>query len=251
MHRHYNEKRYSFSDFTLSEYRGLLRLANEAHIFRGYNDFQRDENFVLWRHDIDFSPSRAVRLAKIEREEKVSSTYFVLLHSEFYNPLEGSVRDILLQILDLGHEVGLHFDFSFYRYNKKRLDQALSVESQLLEMTLETQIRSFSFHNPTEVELSLNGDSYAGLVNCYSPYFFKDVDYVSDSNGYWRHRSIRQALQVSKDRPIQVLTHPVWWASGVDSPKCKVDSCIDSRAVSNKQFYADLLRAGGRENVDW
>ena len=46
---------------------------------------------ILWRHDVDFSIHRASSLAKIENELGVKATYFLKLHSEFYNLFEKSI----------------------------------------------------------------------------------------------------------------------------------------------------------------
>src|SRR4051812_26225051 len=94
-------------DFTEEHYRELLRLAGEKYEFVSFTDTQRAGRTVLWRHDIDMSPQRALALARMEAEEEVAATYLVLLHSEFYNALESSVVDVLRRIVDLGHHLGL------------------------------------------------------------------------------------------------------------------------------------------------
>ena len=57
------------------------------------------DRVVILRHDIDYSLDKAVALAELERELGVSSTYFVLLTSEFYNLLS---KDNLSKISKIG-----------------------------------------------------------------------------------------------------------------------------------------------------
>ncbi len=83
-----NAVRYHFSDFTTAHYRELLKLAKSKYTFRSYLSFNKSERFILWRHDIDFSPQRAQRLAEIEASEDVPATYFLHLQSVFYNVFE-------------------------------------------------------------------------------------------------------------------------------------------------------------------
>jgi len=61
---------YCFSYFTRENYRNLIRLARERRVFENYSHLTNKGNFVLWRHDVDFSMHSACRLAKIEAEEK-------------------------------------------------------------------------------------------------------------------------------------------------------------------------------------
>jgi hypothetical protein len=71
-----NADRYHFSDFTRENFRRLLRLARERYTFRTYANFARDERFLLWRHDVDFSPHAARKLAEIEADEGIVATLF-------------------------------------------------------------------------------------------------------------------------------------------------------------------------------
>ena len=47
------------------------------------------------------------------------------------------------------------------------------------------------------------------MINAYAKYFKDNVEYCSDSNGYWRHQRLENFLNNKHDK-IQVLTHPVW-----------------------------------------
>lgn len=60
---------------------------------------------VIIRHDIDLQIEKAVKMAEIEHDMNVSSTYFVLVSSNFYNIFSKRNEDYLRRICDLGHAV--------------------------------------------------------------------------------------------------------------------------------------------------
>lgn len=101
--------------FTYQAYRGLLSLLREGgYAFRDYHNYADTSRCVVLRHDIDNSLSQAVRLAELEAEEGVRSTWFVLLRTDFYNPASRNGLEKLRRIQSLGHEIGLHFDEASY-----------------------------------------------------------------------------------------------------------------------------------------
>jgi hypothetical protein len=58
-------------------------------------------------------------------------------------------------------------------------------------------------------------------------------------------------VKSNNNKPLQLLTHPVWWAKEILSPKQKISDCIDKRANDNKSEYSSILESFGRENIDW
>lgn len=68
-----------------------------------------DEELVaVLRHDIDILPERAPAMASIEAELGISATYFFRLHANEYNALSHENLAIMRDLVDQGHEVGLH-----------------------------------------------------------------------------------------------------------------------------------------------
>jgi hypothetical protein len=246
-----NAEIYLFSDFTRENYSKLIRLAKETYTFRLYMDFKHEERFVIWRHDVDISAHSARKLAQIEAQEEVSCTYFLLLHSEFYNLLEKEITDYVLEIIDLGHSIGLHFDTNYYGISdQSELEYWLRFEVKILEEIFGENISTFSFHNTTPFTQNCREWQYAGLINTYADYFQSNVGYCSDSNGYWRFRRLEDVLRDAQDECLQVLTHPEWWQDIVMSPKQKIYHCIEHRAIANKEWYEQILREFGRDNID-
>lgn len=247
-----NSEKYHFADFTRSSYRKFLKLAKTNYQFKLFTEENNSDGIVLWRHDVDYSPQSALKLAQIEFEEGIKSTYFVLLHSDFYNLLEPDNINCFKQILQLGHEIGVHFDCNFYDIkNEESLVKFLKLESDFLSSNFNVDIKVFSFHNPFAFELSCRKDNYAGLINTYSERFHSAIGYCSDSNGYWRYERLEDVLQNKKHKSLQVLTHPEWWQDEIMSPKQRVKRCIDGRSDKLEKMYDSFLKEHGRENIDW
>lgn len=248
-----NRTKYNFDDFTHAHYLELLGVLNSQYNCTFYsNDISIKPSTVFWRHDVDYSLEEALNLAFFEAEKNINSTYFVLLHGEFYSPLEKKSADIIRQILALGHQLGLHFDTHFYGIRKEaELEDKLLFERNILESIFECRVNAFSFHNTTDFTMGCKNWKYGGMINTYASFFQENTDYCSDSNGYWRFERLIDFLRNDHQRPLQVLTHPEWWTKDVMSPKQKIDMIIDSRASKNKELYARLLASFGRENIDW
>ena len=97
-------------EFTYRAYCGLLELLREKdYMFRNYHNYSNTRRCVILRHDIDSSLDQAVRLAELEAKAGVSSTWFILLRTNFYNVASKSGQQALRRIQALGHEIGLHF----------------------------------------------------------------------------------------------------------------------------------------------
>jgi hypothetical protein len=240
----------SWDDFTRTEYRSLLRLARAKWSFQGYADFDRGCRFILWRHDVDFSLHSSVALARIEAEEGVRSTYFLHLHSLFYNLLEPSLGEMARELLSLGHEIGLHFDSHYHGIaTEERLDETIRWEAAIVEHVVHAAVRAFSFHNTTPFTMSCQNPTYGGLINTYAAYFQREVTYASDSNGYWRNRRLRDVLEDESIDKLQVLTHPGWWQERSSPPRERVWRCVAGRAAQTMETYDQALVEFGRANV--
>lgn len=110
-----NREKYHFDDFTFYNYQRLVRMAvNKGFKFILHKDeFVLERKDVIWRHDVEFEPDLALKMAQIEHNEGVKSTYFFQLHSPYYNVMDPHYREVFHQIRNLGHCVGLHFDSAY------------------------------------------------------------------------------------------------------------------------------------------
>lgn len=247
---------YFYEDFTEKNYMRLLEIMSReggGRKFRAFDRFEEDGVGVLLRHDIDFSVHRAYRIAKMENERGIGSTFFVFLHSEFYNVLEKDIINLLKDISKLGHQIGLHFcGNEFYGLQCKETEQLevfLKNEQELLEKICECKVNAFSFHNPTHEELKkYQSTYYASMVNTYAASIKERYEYCSDSNGYWRFQRLEEFL-MEREGNIQVLLHPVWWTPEVLSPFDRIKRAAEGRKQKQLKNYVESLDAAGRKNI--
>lgn len=236
--------------FTIATYRQLVRLALQQYPQASYRNIPWGERFLLWRHDCDLSLNRALVLAQIEAEEGLRSTFFLNPHSEYYNLLQANQALLVLEIFNLGHDIGLHFDAGYYgNITKLELEVLMNQEASWLEQIFGRKPLVFSFHNPVSSHLQFEDESYGGLLNCYSRRFKTEVGYCSDSNGYWRFRSLSDVLTQAVDPCLQVLTHPGWWQDAEMPPRRRVFRCVYGRAQATMADYDAVVRLHGRENI--
>lgn len=244
----------SVTGFSELDYQRLTLDTKQEYDFFGFEVLGMDAlptKFAILRHDIDFSPERALAIARIEADLGISSSFTVLLTGEYYSPFEKNVQRALIEIDRLGHNVGLHFDARWNLISREGdLEDALRSEAVVLKRLLERKedISFFSFHNTTPFTMGCRGRSYAGLWNAYAGILQDQVQYTSDSNGYWIHRSWDELLDQKHDR-IQVLTHPEWWCKEDAEPGEKIAQSIFSRSVQGWSEYGRLLSRLGRLNV--
>jgi hypothetical protein len=246
---------YYFEDFTEAEYRNMLKLAKRTWEPIPFGEYRKAGRVCLWRHDLDFSVHRAYRLAQIEAEEGLRATYFIMLHSPFYNTLERDIARLISAIHNLGHDLALHFDPSFYAgqlHAASVLAEKLAFEQQLLSNLFGAEIRAFSLHNPTVgdwLKKIDQEDEIRGMVNAYGPYIRQHYGYCSDSNGYWRVRRLRDVLMAGTDEKLHVLLHDAWWTPVPMSPRARISRAIEGRAAWQQRYYDQVLADSGRENV--
>ncbi len=242
---------YRFADFTLSNYKKLIQLAKEKFSLKKYTNFSNKSNEIIWRHDVEFSATISLEMAKMEAKLGIEAIYFVNIHSEFYSFFEKSTFNEIKNILDLGHHIGLHFDCHFYDIQTlEELENNINFERELLENVLGITIDSFSYHNTTPEILNWNDEKIAGLINVYSKYFREEVDYCTDSTGIWRYDRLEDKLLEKRNCGLQVLTHDGMWQDKPLSPRKRVFQCIDDRAIQTKEYYDMILKKHNQKNVD-
>ncbi|MDX1838002.1 hypothetical protein DIZ81_09710 [Legionella taurinensis] len=241
---------YIASEFTLTAYKALLTLAQTRFCFKNYSNFLDHDNFLLLRHDVDFSLEHALKTARIEHEMQIGSTYFIHLHNEFYNALDVGSLKLMRELLSLGHHIGLHFDVHYYNIKgKEELEYWLAFEKSLIERVLDCRIDVFSFHNTNDFTMGCEEHDYAGMLNTYSTYFKTQASYCSDSNGYWRYRKLEEVLLDPEIKKLQVLLHPEWWTDEELMPREKVYRCAQYRFESTVANYDQALIDFGRLNL--
>ena len=237
------------SSFTEAVYADALDLAKSSYIFNG-SDFNCDLPMVCWRHDVDYSPERALIMARMEADRGLRCVYHLLVSSRYYNFLAPDVSKIFRDIAQMGHEIGLHFDMDvFYgeEVSEEELKSRIMFERGIVEMICEAPALSFSFHNHQLHEYSLiYALDICGMRNLASPKFYHDVEYLSDSNGVWRKESIISLLSRASVSKLQILTHPIWWTRDELTPYQRFLKCVEDTKEANIGFYREIMQRDGR-----
>jgi hypothetical protein len=94
--------------FSLDHYRELLEAAKAGgYRFAGF-DRRPDPGDLVIRHDVDLSLEAAVRMAEVEAEAGVHSTWFLMTRSVFYNLASPEGEWALDRLRDLGGRIAHH-----------------------------------------------------------------------------------------------------------------------------------------------
>ena len=198
-------------NFTYSDYRKLIALLwDNGYTFANYHDFEKHKRCIIMRHDVDNSLSQAVRLAELEEECGVQSTFFVLLRTDFYNAASASAQKMLHRILELGHEIGLHFDEMAYDGGSgEDMIRRILWEKEMLSALLGTEVTTVSMHRPSKTTLDADWQ-IPGMVNSYVEMFFHSFKYLSDSRRRWRE-PVENIICAGEYDRLHILTHPFWY----------------------------------------
>lgn len=227
-------------EFSLEGYHNLLLAFKKVgYLFSLYEEIDHlltsERPFVILRHDIDISLTAALEIARVEYAIGIQATYFIPLNSPFYNTLSSTNADIVLQMHEMGHHIALHVDPNMYQDDYALALTEVDVMAHFYPC-IDTDI--VSLHSPA----SLNEEriaSFPQLKKVYGHFLRNQLAYISDSTGRWRygHPLASEAFQLS--RPIQLLTHPIWWVQDGEAPREKLEcwlqnDYLDRLAVAHK-----------------
>ncbi len=226
-------------EFTYDSYIALLRLLKKTgYSVKGYFEENYDEQCVVLRHDIDYSIKKALRIAKIEECEGVSSTYFVLMTSDMYNPMSQKSKDYIKQIMLMGHEIGLHFDEGAYSdCSDENIASLIIQEARLLSEIINSEIRVVSMHRPSEKTLSSNY-KIPGMVNSYGKNFFEEFKYLSDSRMRWRE-PVEDIIKEKRFNKLHILTHSFWYEYKSENMRSKIMNFLSEAGVDRYDTMHD------------
>ena len=177
---------------------------------------------VLLRHDVDFSISNALQIARVEHSLGVSATYYFMLTSNMYNLMSEHSINLVKEIQSLGHAISLHFDPTASGGLKSFPQQKL-----LFEHLFDTQIDFVSIHRPGPFLENNNANLY-GCSHTYQDRYFKLMTYISDSAGKDIEKDIENYVSNPNEAGLQLLTHPIWWTSINETPTITLTSHLNN-----------------------
>ena len=243
--------------FSYNEYKNLIEIIRKYLSIIDFSEVSNNtRRFCVLRHDIEFSIDRALKLAILENEIGIKSTYTVQLRNNTYNALSEKNITAIQEIKKLGHKLGLHQNPPIMP--KSKLVDYILKDIETLEYYYEFEIDRFAFHrcgsNPQLLEWYVQ---VPNKINCYDRKFFHyfekkpdklDVLYLSDSNHQWKY-GYPLDFNFSNIDKLQLLVHPFSWTKdGFDTRgnflnllKERNNEMIHDMGTENKAFPKELL----------
>jgi hypothetical protein len=231
------------SDFSYEYFKRILRAVKsnfELYLLSevpGILNSKGSPKLIL-RHDVDVSLKMALKMAAIENNLGVRSTYMVMTRSPLYDIENDTSRGMLLQLIDMGHEVGLHFDLDKDErdgnYEISRIELKIDYSCGLLQNITGLPIGSISFHHP--IPPFLRGPlMVSGRINAYSKKLMEW--YLSDSKGCWREGEPLPQLTKPDKHLLQLLIHPIWWGDKHMLPEDRLQEFFDTEIQGRLPQY--------------
>jgi hypothetical protein len=138
--------------FQLKEYIELIKeLKQSGYHFAPVKEYFMDRHrlpIIFLRHDIDRFPHRALRMAKVENDLGVSSTYY------FRYPFSPRIIDMIAW---LGHEIGFHYENGNFRKGLEELRKIYPVKTataHFKSIGKEIDLGSYAFDPMKEIDFT-------------------------------------------------------------------------------------------------
>jgi hypothetical protein len=220
-------------EFSYSYYESILReMKKISNIYNFKSVTSNVKSGYILRHDVDFDIEKAYKMCNLEQEIGVTSTYFILVTSDFYNILSYKNKNIIKSMSSNGFEIGLHFDPAIYGdMNLNDMQKQAEIECSIIENIVGTKVDSISLHNPS---IHNQYPMFEGYKNSYSKEFFNTDLYLSDSCKHFRGKNIFEFIKKGESNLLQVLFHPIHFSK-------KEESYIESfnKIIEKKINYFD------------
>ena len=173
-------------------------------------------HFIVLKHDVETNVPRALKLAEIEHQYGINSTYYV----QAYLLKDKNNITILKKMQDMGHEISYHYDVldaNSGDYVKAEKDFAYWIDRFEKEGF---HISTICQHgNPIKKRIGYNSNrdffrnskiksKYPDLVDIvvdYSRYAIDKYVYISDAGYMWKHITEPETNDFNKD----ALTIPI------------------------------------------
>ena len=182
-------------DFILSAYRRYLQAIKASYPnILCFADFfslpEAPESFVIIRHDVDRKPGNALKMARLENEMGIRSTYYFRTKPHVFK------SDIIQAIADNGHEIGYHYES--LSDAKGDYGRALTdFEANLNQLRKLVPVYTISMHGSPlspydNRELWRNPENHAYLIKSLEIYGevyldidYADIAYITDTGRNW------------------------------------------------------------------
>ncbi|OPJ58355.1 hypothetical protein [Clostridium oryzae] len=196
---------FEFSYETYSKIIKEMKKINKIYNFKSADSSVK--NGFLLRHDVDIDLDKAYKMCSIEKNIGITSTYFLLVTSDFYNVLSYENRKLVSNMFSDGFEIALHFDPMLYGdISLEQMQKQVEKECSIIEDIIGERVQTISLHNPSIHNRYLVFKTYK---NAYAGEFFTPELYLSDSCKDFRGKDVFEFIKKGKSNLLQVLFHPI------------------------------------------
>lgn len=212
--------------FSYEDYKQILKIIKSTGRQSSYKKAIGKDDFIIMRHDVEYSVERAYQLSKVEESMDFTSNYFFQWTNNSYNILSKKNMDMIKDMHERGQHIGLHYALNGLTDMKQvriQIQKELDILSEMFGFSVDT----FSIHRPSKDVLAEN-IKLPGKLNAYQDDFFTfaeeitentpvEVKYMSDANHIWRY-GYPDERNITGYRKVQILTHPfAWTKTGYDN----------------------------------
>lgn len=183
-------------DFTLTAYSQYLRAIKISYAnILCFADFftlkHIPDSFIIIRHDIDRKPFNALKMAKLENQMGIRSTYYFRTRPHVFIP------ELISEIASAGHEIGYHYE-SLSDAKGNHQTALCDFEKNLKKLQKIAPIRTIAMHgNPISLydnrDMWRTAENHAHLEKNLEIYgeVYLDIDYtniayITDTGRNWR-----------------------------------------------------------------
>ncbi len=175
-------------DFTFHTYRKLIEaLIEQGYAFQTFSEYMENPRVrcVLLRHDSDFWPKNDLKMAKIEHEYGIKSSYY-------FRVPETSKKEIIQEIITMGHEIGYHYE-DLVRYSGNINKALISFKQNLAFLRVFFPVKTIARHGRplSKIDSLSLWDSvdykkeFALLGEVYLDINYENILYLTDNGSRW------------------------------------------------------------------
>ena len=175
-------------DFSVAIYQRLLdSLLESGYDFQTFSDYLEAprRRTVMLRHDVDDRKLHSLAFARIQKEKGIAGTYYFRMVPESFD------EEVIREILDLGHEIGYHYEDMDFAGGDPHKAIGL-FETHLEKLRKVAPVKTICMHvsprSKYENRHVWKHYDYREYGIIGEPYFdldFKEVFYLTDTGRRW------------------------------------------------------------------
>lgn len=219
--------------YTYDFYQKLLARLTECGYFFGFFDetapqtFNDNDRVVFLRHDVDFSPEKAKTLIEIESKHEISSTFFLMIGSGFYDIHVPKTYGIFKNAVENGSRLGLHYDM-LNEFESNDINESVQGQKKILLELFLTSIDAVSFHRPATV--FKKGESQEFDFNhTHMDIFSKECRYISDARKQLNCDDLYKSIKETGLDKLHLVIHPLWWNEGYQDAQTDYEDFLEEK----------------------